>query len=550
MRYLTLLLSLTALLLVTDMVAQRPLDKYFVPFTDKADSPYSIWEPQAYLSPRAIERRQRYGIAITEVDLPVNPRYTAALRAAGAQVFYTSKWMNGAVVQSSAATLEAIRALPFVEAGRIEAVGFYTPPSADAAPAPEKAETYDRESNYYGYGITQIRMLLGDLLHLIGYRGEGMMVGVLDGGFTRVDVLPFFDSLRQEGRLLRGYDFVEGDDYPYESSSHGTQVLSTMAAEVPYLLVGTAPDATYVCVKTEDTGSETRAEEENWVAGLEYADSLGADVVNSSLGYTTFDYKEMNRTYEQLLGDSRAARAANIAYSRGMIVVNSAGNSGGGGWRYIGVPADAENILAVGAVTRSGRRTSFSSYGPTPDGRIKPDVSALGQGVAVAGSRGYRVSASNGTSFSSPITAGMVTSLWQAFPYKTNDEVLDAVKAAGNQAFIPDESLGYGIPNYYEAYLQLKGGIQPGNAIDEGFHIVTDAVSGEVDVTFATDRRGDVAVVIYNATGAVVGRDTWRGVAPGVSPQSLTGIAGELPRGFYQVELQQGENYWITGWVR
>jgi hypothetical protein len=221
-------------------------------------------------------------------------------------------------------------------------------------------------------------------------------------------------------------------------------------------LIGTSPDATIVCIRTEEVGSELRIEEDNWIAGAEYADSLGVDVINSSLGYTSFDNREMTYSYQDMDGNTaRISIGADIAAKKGILVVNSAGNEGDGVWRYVGAPADADSVMAVGAVDRNRKKANFSSFGPTRDGRIKPSVSARGYQTVVA-TPTYRVDSVNGTSFSSPVMAGMVTSLWQAFPNKTNMEIKNAVEQSGDLATNPNNYLGYGIPDMIKAYQILS----------------------------------------------------------------------------------------------
>ncbi|MEO1625292.1 MAG: S8 family serine peptidase, partial [Bacteroidota bacterium] len=462
------LLTLLLLLGAATLLAQgKKPAKYWVSFTDKKGTPYSVDRPSEFLSPRALERRFRYGIEVTEEDLPVNPSYVRQLTDSGARIHNTSKWLNAAAILADSTTAYGLLKLDFVK--QVRYVGPHIKHKISLRKKKKKRDQwndYNRIPNHYGFGELQVRMLAGDVLHAQGHQGEHMLVAVMDGGFTNVDIMPFFDSLRQENRLAAGRDFVGVDNHVWESSSHGSHVLSVMGANLPGLLVGTAPEASYVCIKTEDTGGEYLIEECNWVAGAEYADSIGADVVNSSLGYTTFNDKRMNYVFEDLTGKKGiASRAADIAFTKGMIMVNSAGNSGRGPWKYVGVPADAENVFSVGATDFSGKRASFSSFGPSADGRIKPDVATVGQAITVGSIYSYEVQLSNGTSFSAPMMAGMVTSLWGAFPEKTNREILDAIRKSASQADAPDEELGYGIPDFFKAYLYLQTGKREGPTV-------------------------------------------------------------------------------------
>ncbi len=431
---------------------------FWVSFTDKAESPYKVTKPEAFLSPRAIERRERLGIPVTAQDFPPNPAYLEALLENGAKVHHTSRWLNAATIHGDSTLLPAISLLPFVDT--IWYAGPYLrkePAKVERRKEMKKLKSKPLPEQYYGYGARQIQALNGDTLHQNGYRGEGVLIAVLDGGFTGVDISPFFDSLRADGRLLPPMDMVDMDREVWESSSHGTKVLSCMGANVPNVMVGTAPDAAYVCIKTEDTRSENRVEECHWVAGLEYADSLGADVANSSLGYTTFNDKRMNYEAGDLTGrTSVASRAADIAAQKGILVVTSAGNEGNSAWRRIGIPADAADALSVGATSLDGQLASFSSVGPTADRRIKPDIVAPGAWVTLADAYQYQVTIGSGTSFAAPITAGLVACLRQAYPEKAVEAIFDGVRASGDKADVPNAQAGFGLPDFVKA-LQILG---------------------------------------------------------------------------------------------
>lgn len=439
--------------------AQSPgTGRYWVYFTDKSDPVYSLLKPEAFLSERALDRRARFGLSVDSTDLPVTRHYVGQIRKRGHHLFHTSKWYNAALVLADSLSATQLLALPFVK--KVEYVGPELMKKSSGHSGETSTSTisgnYTPLDNYYGYGALQIGMANGHILHYLGYRGAEKWIAVFDGGFQNVPIMPFFDSLRVEGRLLAGRDFVDADDYLYESSIHGTQVLSTMASNLPGLLVGSAPEATYLLFKTEDVRRESKTEECNWIAAAEYADSAGVDIINSSLGYTTFSEKFMNYTYEDMNGTTaRISSAADLAFSKGMIVVNSAGNEGNSSWHYIGAPADGRHVFSIGAVDPTGAYAPFSSVGPTADGRIKPDIAVMGQGVIVASPSTCDVLQSSGTSFASPLAAGMVASLWQAFPDKSNQEILDAIRNSGSQALNPDYKLGYGIPDFWKAFLTL-----------------------------------------------------------------------------------------------
>ncbi len=432
------------------------LDRFRVEFSDKKGSTYTLARPWEFLSPRALQRRSRYGIAIALDDLPLAERYVDVVKSVGAKVLVRSKWFNTVTIQADSNQIAKVMKMPFVKS--IKTVS-KTRRLKESKPGGEQARrsNYKRLDGKYGYAHKQIAQLNGILLHDMNYDGRGMLIAVFDGGFQNVNQMPFFDSMRAEKRLITTHDFVDGDDFVFDHSNHGTNVFSTIAADLPGLMVGTAPKASYVLLKTEDVGSESLIEEDNWIAGAEFADSIGVDVINSSLGYTSFEYPGMSYQYSDLNGhNSRVTQGANRAAAKGLLVVNSAGNSGGDKWHYLGVPADADSIVSVAAVDRFGERAYFSSFGPTADGRIKPNIAARGFETIVAALSEYQVDSASGTSFSSPVTAGMIASLWGAVRNKTNMEVIAALQKAGSQAEHPDDGLGYGIPDYYKAYYILS----------------------------------------------------------------------------------------------
>ncbi len=447
--------------------AQTPA-KYWIRFKDKAGTPYSVQHPEEFLSPRAIEFRQKHGIAIDETDLPVNPDYVRQVLATDSanHLCVQSRWLNAVTVYvENPQAVMAISELPFVV--EMERTLRMSETEADTLPAARYSSKAKPACHYYAdvrlhkdfdYGKSneQIRMNNVHWLHRMGFRGEDMRMMVLDGGFRNADTLGFFKRMRKDHRLLGARNMVMASDNLFRTATHGTSVLSCIASYKPGVLVGTAPMAQFYLCQTEDGRTENKIEEDNWVAGIELADSLGCQILNSSLGYTVFDDSTQMRSYENLDGTvSRASMAASIAVSKGMVVCNSAGNEGSKEWKYIGAPADANGILTVGAVDFNGNHAFFSSVGPAADGRVKPDVCAVGFGTWTANAGG-RVNKSSGTSFSSPLMAGMVTCLWQAFPDKSNVEVMEAVRKSGSRHAMPDEKMGYGIPDFLKAYNMLR----------------------------------------------------------------------------------------------
>jgi Subtilisin-like serine proteases len=518
--------------------------KYWVEFSDKASSPYCICRPAEFLSPRAIERRERAGIAVTEEDLPVNPAYLEQLKACGLEIHLASRWLNAAAVRATdSAAIHLAQQLPFVRA--VQYLGphlkYRNPPNRPAkkrAPLAKAPSIEGRDVPVWGYASLQNQMLGIPLLHAAGHRGKGIWVALMDGGYTNADTIPMFDSIALQGRLHPGWDFVERDAGVYEAAQHGTAVLSVMAANLPNYFVGTAPDATYFLIKTEDTGGEFPIEEANWVAGAEWADSIGVDLLNASLGYTAYNDPALSHSYQTLNGRTAiASRGAAIAATKGMIVCNSAGNEGDGQWRHIGVPADAAGLLAVGAVDERGYRAGFSSWGPTPDGRIKPDLMAPGDNVVVAGNVGIALGVSSGTSLASPMLVGALAALWSSYPEKTAKEILHSVFASADQLNDPDNARGYGLPEMTEAWLRL-GDMVSGNGATFSF----DRLSGEWKGVFISSMFGQgTALECRDAMGRKVSDDLayelWR---KEVSTLTVKGL-DQLPAGHYQWVLKNAQ---------
>ncbi len=456
----TLLLSTLALLLSTLTFTQVAPDKYWVKFTDKNNSPYSIDNPLQFLSQRAIDRRLKQNIPVVENDIPVNQSYIDSVKAAGATVLTVSKWFNSVTVYAAdQSIIDIINSYSFVLSTQkigqgissTETKPFFENESFDTIVKPNTG-IKSLLSNVYDYGqaLNQIQMLNGDSLHNLGYDGDGIVIAVLDAGFLNVNSLSAFDSLWNNGQILGWRDFVSPQNPNiFNSHYHGCMVLSTMGANLPGQMVGTSPKASFWLLRTEDAATEYLIEELNWVSGAEFADSLGADVINSSLGYTEFDDPSQNHTYADMDGNTTTITiGADIAASKGILVCNSAGNSGGSAWQYIGAPADGDSVFSIGAVTASGSYASFSSTGPTSDGRLKPNVVAQGSGSTIISPWSGNVSSGSGTSFSSPITAGMVACLRQANPAKSNIEIMTAVEQSSSLYTNPTQQMGYGIPDY------------------------------------------------------------------------------------------------------
>ncbi|MBO0358510.1 S8 family peptidase [Hymenobacter sp. BT186] len=464
-------MRLSSLLLLTGLVAATGLGqaaaqsgpggttaatvrKHLVYFRDKAGTPFTVGQPQQFLSARAIARRTRQNITVQPRDLPVNPSYVAQVKAVpGATVWYSSRWFNAVVVNCDSTTLGAVQALPFVRTAQTlnRTAPVASPRKQDVLPTGTDQQR-GQANPVYGTAYEQARMIGAVAMHNAGFRGEGMQIAVFDDGFPGVNTTSPFASLRSEGRLLDAYNFVERNTAVYGRDSHGTNTLSTMAANETGVFVGTAPKATYRLYLTEDVFTENPIEEVNWLVAAERADSAGVDIISSSLGYRDFDVLYINYAYSDLNGRTAiSTRAAAVAARVGMLVVNSAGNEGARPWQKILAPADADSILAVGAVDSLRNYAGFSSQGPSADNRVKPNLAAQGSQAAIVNALG-QPGRGSGTSFACPVLAGMVAGFWQANPTLTAQQVISFLQRSASQYTNPDNLLGYGIPNFVVAY--------------------------------------------------------------------------------------------------
>ena len=504
--------------------AQLPA-KYLVTFKDKTNSPYSVTKPLEFLSQRSVNRRQKQNITVKTRDLPVNPTYISEIKKTGAKIWFTSRWMNAALVQTSDANLQTILKMPFVKG--LEVNGTVDNPNTRSARKESKFKVLDNQSYNYGLAKVQNEMIGVNVMHDLGFRGEGMMIGVLDAGFNNADKIPALKPLFDEGRIVGTYDFVKKEPSVYEDDEHGTEVLSCMGALLEGTMIGTGPKASYLLLRSEDAPSEYIIEEANWLFAAEYADSVGVDLINSSLGYTTFDDSRTDHTYAQLDGNTTiAARAADWAAGVGIVCVISAGNEGNGAWKYEGTPADADSVLAVGAVDANKSYARFSSLGIPTDLRIKPDVVAMGQGVAVIAPNG-NVTTSSGTSFSSPILCGMVAGYWQANPTLTAMQVMANVRKSGSQADKPDKILGYGIPNLFKVL-----GVQA--EVSDFFKVYPNPTNKEITLELNDFSGKNYEAFLMDITGRIQQNEVIKNRIQAISVE-------KIPRGIYF--LRVGNEY-------
>ncbi|MEP7230107.1 MAG: S8 family peptidase [Ginsengibacter sp.] len=457
------LLAVAIFFFATNASAQ--FTKYIVRFKDKAGTPFTTNDPSKYLSQKSIQRRIKQNIAIDETDIPINPSYIDSVRLAGdVTILDKSKWLNQVCIETTdAAALSKINSMPFV----INSQPLMRPVNAQS-PGNNKfneevgsittPEAINNITDFFDYGNStqQIHIHEGEYLHNKGFHGEGMLLAILDAGFYHYLTLPAFDSVRNNHQIIETYDYVNSETSVDEDHPHGMQCFSIIAGNIPGQLVGSSPKAKYYLYRTEDVSSESPVEEQYWAAAAERADSIGVDVITTSLGYNTFDNPAFNHTYADMDGNTTIiAKAADLAAKKGMIVMVAAGNEGTKPWHFIITPADADSVLTVGAVNSSGVPANFSSYGPSSDGRVKPAVASVGVSTALSSTSGT-IGAGNGTSYATPNLAGLVTCLWQAFPEFSNMEIITAVEKSSSTYNTPDDRIGYGIPNFHIAYDNLE----------------------------------------------------------------------------------------------
>lgn len=541
------IITLAILFSCIQVLAQIAPDKYYVQFADKNNSPYSIDHPEEYLSQRAIDRRASQNIPIDMKDLPVNPYYLSGVKNAGAVILNPTKWLNGVTIEASdPAIISAIAALPYVISvtkGSVKTVDvsnnkeFFDQESYGRIPASQSA--YKQGNTYdYGNAYNQIHMVRGDELHDKGYRGEGMVIGVLDSGFDQADNIAVFDSLWADNRVLGTKDFVAGGPIMFDKHFHGTGVLSIMAGNMPGEMIGTAPKASYYLIRTEDAATEFIIEEYNWVSGAEYADSVGCDVLNTSLGYSNFDDASQDHTYEDMDGNTTPITiGADIAASKGMVVVNSAGNSGASAWYYITAPADGHNVLSIGAVNAQGIPWVASGNGPTYDGRIKPDITAQGEGTYFYATYSGAFTYGNGTSLSSPIIAGMMACLWQSMPNKTSMELINMVKESASSANAPDNKIGYGIPDFIEANV-LSVYEQGDEQFFDGITAYPNPFASSITFSFTVNEPGLIQFSLVDLTGRKIREQSFTH-QQGTNTIRVDDLES-IPGGIYFVRIENG----------
>jgi hypothetical protein len=510
-----------------------------VEFIDKAHSGYVLERPGDFLSERALLRRAKQQIAVTQADLPVSEYYTDSLARMHIKILHVSRWFNSALIRGTEADIEQLQAIGFIKKTAFipkekEQMPDTSKWGIDLSTLFRKRDTrslYGASPAYYGQAANQVGMLHGHLLHERGYRGTGLLIAVIDEGFNRVEYLSGFEKIRKKGALPQK-NFTEKDERDYESLDHGTNVLSIIAADLPGQIVGSAPDADYVLLQSEEAGSEYLAEEDNWIAAVEYADSIGVDLITCSLGYSVFDDTAQNHVHADLDGHTiRASRAAAMAAARGIIVCVSAGNDGNRSWKYISIPADADSVLTVGAVDVQKKYAAFSSTGPTADGRIKPDLVVMGDGAVYQSQMG-QINTGDGTSYATPLLAGFMACLWQAFPDKNAMEIIRMVRQSADRHLQPDPLYGYGIPDFGKL-LPAKHLTSCSGAYHLG--VFPNHPDGGITVHLSPARHGKVHIRLRTLTGHAVYAHT--DYLPEYDAYECV-IAGDFAPGTYFVEAQ------------
>ncbi|HUZ61326.1 MAG TPA: S8 family peptidase [Hanamia sp.] len=515
---------LISLLLFFSLNSLAQFTRYIVRFKDKIGTPFSINDPSQFLSARAIARRVRQHIAIDETDLPVTPRYIDSVRLSGnVQILDESKWLNQVCIATTdSAALEKINSFPFV----ITTQPLKRIANTQKIPGNESEERTSRNKftepinniknvespegiteNHYSYGdsYAQIHIHNGEYLHNKGFHGEGMLIAILDAGFYHYLSLPAFDSVNINHQVLDTYNFVDDDSSVNEDYFHGMMVFSIIAGNIPGQLVGSCPNAHFLLYVSEDVTSESPVEEQYWAAAAERADSAGADVITTSLGYDLFDNPVFDYTYADMNGKTTLiAKEATMAARKGIIVLAAAGNEGDNSWHFITTPADADSIISVGAVNDSGIVAPFSSYGPSSDGRVEPVAASVGEGTFVSSTTGP-ITSGNGTSFSTPNLAGLVTCLWQAFPDLTNMQIINEVEKSSSIYNDPNNRIGYGIPDFEKAYddLNQQRILQNADSIlgNQSIKIYPNPFTDNFTVLIKPEHTSTGTFRLYNAVG-------------------------------------------------
>jgi serine protease AprX len=497
--------------------------KYLIHLKNKNNNGFSVSDPTAFLSEQSIQRRQKQNIPIDSTDLPITAAYTDSLSALPSlRILNKSRWFNQLLISiTDTNVLQQVRAFSFVLSS--EPVNNQWLEKIKDRVSVNRQKTDNRVSlsespfnssgifSYYNYGssYTQIHIHHGDFLHDLGFRGENMTIAILDNGFNNYLTNPAFDSVRNDHRILGTYDFVHLKQSVNEEELHGAYCFSILASNIPQTMIGTAPAARYWLFKTEDDLSETPVEEQNWVTAAEFADSVGVDLISTSLGYAYFDDSLYDLDYAERDGHTALiSRAANLAVAKGIIVTAAAGNSGSelDEKKFVICPADGDSVFAVGSVDSKGLIGSFSSWGPNASGQAKPDGVSVGVGTSLIANDGI-LHTGNGTSFANPNLAGLITCLWQAFPEFSAHDILAAVRQSSDKYRNPDNRYGFGLPDFEKAYHNLLikrlAGTNPLTAADwiRVFPVPFDQM---IHISLLPDVSGNASIQLLDISGKII----------------------------------------------
>ena len=551
-KYLSLYHLITGIILLFTLSlaeAQEKLatDIYLIRFTDKSQNRFENSHPEKFLSLRAIQRRIKQNIPFISNDLPVSTVYVDSLKHLGFKILHESKWLNAVSVNVvDIQQFDKLKDIKFVVPYKLKS-GLK---SNDSPGIKFKSETTPVKldpKTYYGPSFNQMAIHHGDYLHNRGFRGQGMLIAVIDAGFKNAQNMSSLDSLWDENRVKLVRDLILPDGNVFIQDPHGSEVLSVLAGLRPGHLVGSAPKADYVLLRTEDATEEkdsngiTRyceypVEEFNWAIAAELADSVGVDVISTSLGYSLFNDPQLNHSYKDMNGRTTIiSKAAGIASSKGMIVVVSAGNEGNKLWKYITAPADADSILAVGAIDANNIIASFSSRGPTSDRRIKPDVVAVGQNTILQQPDNEFVQG-NGTSFSAPVIAGLTACLWQSCPNKTNMDIIGTIKQYASQYYNPDTIKGFGSPDFRQSFYALNPDLFE---YKDKLICSPNPFSTTIELQFEMIPEGKVQLSVFDIYGwKVIDKQIY--VNSEIPNIISTNDLISLAKGFYVIQLHSG----------
>jgi len=541
---------ITSLLLLFNFLlleAQEKLapDIYLIRFTDKAQNRFELSRPEKFFTSRALQRRIKQKIQFVSNDLPVSSVYVDSIKHLGFNVLHESKWTNAVSVNVVDITqFDKLKDIKFVVPYKLKSVlksNYFQGNKFISETTPVKVDL----KSYYGPSYRQIAIHHGDYMHNRGFRGQGMLIAVIDAGFSNAQNMSSLDSLWHENRVKLVRDLIVPDGNVFVQHPHGSEVLSILAGLSPGKLVGSAPKADYVLLRTEDATLEPNGvggtrereypvEEFNWAVAAELADSIGVDVISTSLGYSLFNDPQLSHTYSDMNGRTTLiSKAAAIASSKGMIVIVSAGNEGNNSWKYITAPADADSILTVGAIDTSKNVAAFSSRGPTSDHRIKPDVVAVGSSTNLQQPDNEFVQGS-GTSFSAPIIAGLTACLWQSCPNKTNMEVIRAIKQYASQFSNPDTIKGFGLPDFHQSFYALNPDLFE---YKDRLICSPNPFSNVIELQFEKIQEGKAQLLVFDISGRKVFDKQYQVNSEIPNIISISDLF-YLARGFYVIQIK------------